>query len=94
MQGDKIKTYKLVRNKDINGLSGTGDVAIIAAFPSGRAVMEWTASNHATLTIFNGGIEEIAQIHGHNGNSVIVSLDEPKKHNQKRFRRRSRGKNK
>lgn len=77
MQGDKIKTYRLVRNKDVNGLSGTGVVALIAVFPSGRAIMEWIASNHPTVSIFNGGVEEILLIHGHNGSSVIESLDEP-----------------
>lgn len=77
MQGDTIKLYKLVRNKDVTGLSGTGDVAFIAKLPSGRCVMEWT-SNHPTITIF-ANLDELILIHGHNGSSVLECLDEPKK---------------
>lgn len=79
MEGDKIKLYKLVRKKDIHGVSGIGLIALIAVFPSGRAILEWVSSNHPTLTIFNGGIQEIELIHGHNGTTTVEKLDEKKK---------------
>lgn len=78
MDGDSIKLYKLVRKTDINKVSGIGVVALIAVMPSGKAVMEWIASNHPTISIFNN-LEEITLIHGHNGASVVESIQEPKK---------------
>lgn len=73
MHGDTIKTYKLVRNKDVTGVSGTGIVGFIAELPSGRCVLEWI-SNHPTITIFNN-IKEIELIHGHDGKSVIKCIE-------------------
>jgi hypothetical protein len=81
MDGDSIKLYKLVRKLDVNKMSGTGVVALIAVMPSGRAIMEWIASNHPTISIFNN-LEEITLIHGHNGASVVESMQEPKKRNR------------
>lgn len=77
MHGDKIALYQLIRKQDVHGISGTGVVALIAVMPSGRAIMEWTASNHPTLTIF-ANIQEIELIHGHGGASVVKLVKEEK----------------
>ena len=68
------RTFTLVRNTDVSGISGTGDVAFGVEFPDGQVVMRWNTST-ATTSIF-ANIQDVDTIHGHEGSSVIVWDDE------------------
>lgn len=73
LDGYYIKTFKLVRNKDVTGISGTGIVAVGCYFQSfgGLAVMQWL-TEFASTAWYIGGWEQIELIHGHNGKTQIV----------------------
>lgn len=83
MKGDEVKPFFLLRHVDLTGVSGTGIVAHGSVLPSGRVVLEWTASNHPTITIMNN-IDEVILLHGHDGNSEIVMGNPPKKRKNKK----------
>lgn len=70
MKLDTIKEFYLLRNKDINGISGTGVIARGVVLPSGRCVMEWQTV-HPTITIF-ANIDEVKFLHGHEGATDVI----------------------
>lgn len=66
--------FQLQRDQDITGVSGTGVVAEGVVLTSGRVVMEWlTAIN--SIVIYPA-IANVEAIHGHDGATRIVWLDE------------------
>jgi hypothetical protein len=68
-----IKTFRLIRDEDVSGVSGTGVVAVGAEFPTGRCIIEWLPGRFdvRSLNIYqNAG--EIEQINGHDGATRIV----------------------
>lgn len=65
-----MKTFKLVRNKDISGVSGTGVVAMGALFPSGRCVIEWVG-NVKSIEILPT-LDDLISIHGHQGCTEVI----------------------
>ena len=72
----KFKEFHLVRTEDVHGVSGCGVVARGIIFPKDeKCVVEWV-SDYDTVTIF-GSLEEIEQIHGHEGRTKVV-MGEPK----------------
>lgn len=71
----KIKTFYLDRIKDVNGLSGTGIVAVGAVYPNGKAHMQWVS--YKTSFEMHDTIENLMDIHGHNGGTVLVWGDPP-----------------
>lgn len=70
MKLDVIQEFYLIRNKDVNGISGTGIVARGVILPTGRCVMEWQTI-HPTITIY-GNIDEIKFLHGHEGATEVI----------------------
>jgi hypothetical protein len=70
---ESFKRFKLVRDKDISGVSGTGVVAIGVVFPSHKAVVEWQTVTPST-TIFTS-IVDVESIHGHDGATHIEYID-------------------
>ena len=66
----KPRTFRLVRIKDISGVSGKGLVAEGVVFHDGQAILSWFGRFH-TLEIAPS-IEEIEQIHGHGGLTKVV----------------------
>ncbi|WP_413172940.1 hypothetical protein [Anabaena azotica] len=73
LEGYNLKTFQLVRKKDVTGISGTGVVAVGCYFQScgGIAVMQWLGEVTSTAW-YTGGVEQIELIHGHNGKTQIV----------------------
>lgn len=65
-----MKTFQLVRLKDVSGVSGTGVVAEGVVFHDGQVVMSWFGRHH-TLEICPT-IEDVEAIHGHHGATRIV----------------------
>jgi len=64
-----MTTFRLVRAEDVSGVSGTGVVAEGVRFHDGQCVMSWFGRHH-TLEIAPR-IEDIVEIHGHSGKTVI-----------------------
>lgn len=67
------RRWRLVRNTDVNGISGTGVVAYGVQFPDGTVAYRWN-SDTAT-TVVADSIETVASIHGHDGATVVEWLD-------------------
>lgn len=66
----------MCRTKDESGVSGEGLVAEGALFSSGKCVLSWTSNIHS-IEIYDS-FDEILTIHGHNGKTQIVWIDEEK----------------
>ena len=71
----KIKTFYLMRHSDVNGLSGTGVVAVGVVYPDGKAHMQWTSYKKSFEMHEN--VESLMDIHGHAGATELVYGDPP-----------------
>lgn len=60
-----MKTFKLVRETDVSGISGTGIVGEGVIFSDGRVAMRWLTTT-ATTVVFDC-IDDVETIHGHGG---------------------------
>ena len=80
----KVKPFYLLRVVDINGISGTGVVAIGVVLPSGSAILEW-CSFESSINIYKN-LDHVKDIHGHEGKTTIIMGHPPseKKLNGKR----------
>lgn len=68
-----MKRFNLVRNEDETGVSGTGLVAQGVEFDDGTCAMRWLTSK-ASTAVYND-ILDLEDIHGHNGKTVVVWID-------------------
>lgn len=75
----KDRRFNLVRTDDLTGMSGTGVVASgIRWGDDGRVAMRWHPPNPsitARSTGFYDSIEELIEIHGHDGRATIDWID-------------------
>lgn len=77
-----IRRFLLVRDRDDNGISGTGTVAEGVEWSDGTAVIRWTVgpgvpgAGYPTTAHHDGGIESVMAIHGHHGTTHIHWLDD------------------
>ena len=69
------RRFALVRDADISGVSGVGVVAFGVEFPDGRCATRWNAAL-AQTTVWDT-IDHIKAIHGHEGSTRLVWLDQP-----------------
>lgn len=69
--------FRLVRYEDVNGVSGTGTVAFgtYYPFPNDRATLAWCSDTNS-VAVFDS-IEDIEEIHGHDGRAEIEWIDDP-----------------
>lgn len=74
-----MRTFQLVRDVDISGVSGTGPVAEGVEFSDGVVALRWlvppdqAGHGYPTSVVFHDrGLESVERIHGHNGNTRIV----------------------
>ena len=68
------RRFQLHRKADPTGVSGTGIVAEGCLFSNNECVVKWL-SKRASTTMYNN-ISDVVAIHGHEGDTVIVWLDE------------------
>jgi hypothetical protein len=76
-----VNTFKLVRDVDLTGLSGTGEVAEGVEFSDGTVAVRWAelpedSENYkrgvrATTVLFQN-IKAVLALHGHNGATRLV----------------------
>lgn len=70
----KTRTFKLHRDIDESGVSGTGIVAEGCLFGDGKVAMRWTTTT-ASTTLFDS-LEHVLKVHGHAGKTRLVFDDE------------------
>jgi len=71
----KIKTFYLMRHSDVNGLSGTGVVAVGVVYPNGRAHMQWISFKSSFE--MHDSVDSLIDIHGHGGSTQLIWGDPP-----------------
>jgi hypothetical protein len=71
------RRFRLVREVDSTGISGTGVVAFGTEFPDGVCVTRWrleTGSGVSQTCVWDS-LDDIRAIHGHNGSTRIEFID-------------------
>lgn len=69
------KRFFLAREMDVSGVSGTGIVAEGVEFSNGKVVMCWLTNDVHSIVIHDS-IEALLSVHGHNGSTEVVWLDQ------------------
>lgn len=69
-----MRRFYLKRNVDVSGVSGVGAVLEGCQFDDLRVVVTWLSEKHV-IAMYDD-IETIIAIHGHNGSSEIVWIDD------------------
>lgn len=64
-----MRTFRVVRHKDMSGVSGIGTVAEGVEFDDGQVVICWLSKYHS-IGVFDN-ILCLQKIHGHEGATVI-----------------------
>lgn len=72
--GAAFRRFALWRDEDQTGVSGTGTVAEGVQFGDGRCAMRWLTP--VTSGAFYDSISDVESIHGHNGATKVVWLDD------------------
>jgi hypothetical protein len=77
-----MRTFRLIRDEDPTGISGTGEVAEGVEFYDGVVVMRWRGpiehpwgTTEAT-TVVHPNIQNVEHLHGHNGQTHIEWEDQ------------------
>lgn len=70
LKDSRMRTFKLVRNEDESGISGTGVVAEGIEFSNGMCAMSWLTNMHSVAVYPNA--KQLEAIHGHNGRTAMV----------------------
>jgi len=63
-----MRTFKLVRDEDVSGISGTGVVARGVEFGNGTTVMQW--DNTGSICIY-ASVDVLESVHGHEGRTRV-----------------------
>jgi hypothetical protein len=65
-----VKVFHLFRHTDVNGLSGTGVVAVGVVYPNGKAHMQWVSFKSSFE--MHDSVEALIDIHGHHGATELI----------------------
>ena len=65
-----MRTFKLVREEDVSGVSGVGEVAEGVEFHDKQCVLSWFGAHHSLEV--HPSIDDIIAIHGHQGRTKVV----------------------
>lgn len=71
-----FRRFRLVRDVDVTGVSGTGVVAEGVEFSSGRVAMEWCSQFPTSVVFHDRGVESVQHVHGHGGATRMEYLDD------------------
>ena len=66
--------FRLIRDEDVTGVSGTGIVAEGTLFSSGAVVVAWLGEDPSVVH-WPKGMESVEKINGHGGKTRIVWED-------------------
>jgi len=84
-----VRKFVLVRDHDLSGVSGVGEVAEGVVFSDGTVALLWK-SDHAS-TAFYASVRDVERIHGHNGCTRMVFPEEQSSLPRARDGKRPRG---
>lgn len=68
------RRFRLVRDVDVTGVTGTGPVADGVMWPDGTASVRWRG-DHPSIVFWDRGWESVERIHGHGGHTRIEWVD-------------------
>jgi hypothetical protein len=71
-----MRTFELHRDVDKTGVSGTGVVAEGIEFSDGVVCLHWISEWPSSIVHYERGMEAVEMVHGHNGSTRIVFLNE------------------
>lgn len=72
-----MRTFKLVRDTDVTGVSGTGVVAEGVEFSDGTVAMRWLTEWPTSVVFHDRGMAAVEKVHGHGGATrIVVNTDE------------------
>lgn len=74
----KARRFLLMRDVDVTGTSGTGEVAEGVMFRSGQVALTWL-SPYTSVAVY-ANMEVVEHLHGHGGNTRIVWIDQAPAH--------------
>lgn len=72
----KRRTFVLQRDKDISGVSGTGEIAEGTLYSNGVVTVTWYGE-HSSTSVWTS-MESMLAIHGHQGATRVVWDDVPR----------------
>ncbi len=75
-RGGDARLFYLQRDVDVSGVSGTGIVAWGILFPGNVVALRWTSKWPTSVVFHERGIESVEAVHGHDGKTRIVWLDD------------------
>ena len=76
MDSAHARRFELHRDEDATGISGTGIVAEGVEFRDGVVCLRWLTEWPSSVVHYERGMESVEAIHGHNGRTRIVMLDD------------------
>lgn len=71
-----MRRFELHRDTDVSGVSGTGLVAEGVEFTGGTVALRWHGRWPTSVVFHDRGIDAVRQVHGHDGRTRVVWLDE------------------
>jgi len=71
-----VRRFELHRFADVTGVSGTGVVAEGVEFEDGVVCLHWMGQWPSSVVHYDRGMESVEHVHGHEGNTRIVFIDE------------------
>lgn len=75
-----MRRFHLQRTEDLSGKSGTGVVAQGVQFDDGSCAMRWLTDTASTAVYASAA--DVETIHGHEGRTRLVWLDQPERARQ------------
>jgi hypothetical protein len=70
-----MRRFKLIRDEDITGMSGTGHVGDGVQFENDVVVLRWRTEWPTSVVFYDRGVESVEALHGHNGRTHIEWID-------------------
>lgn len=70
------RRFRLIRDEDPTGMSGTGFVAEGVEFEDGCVAIRWRSNWPTSVVFHDRGIESVEELHGHGGLTRIEWVDE------------------
>lgn len=65
--------YKMVREMDESGVSGTGCVAWVIDWPTNFVTLGWTTDPHNSVATYES-MRAVQEIHGHGGSTKFIQM--------------------
>jgi hypothetical protein len=66
-----MKVFNLIRYVDVTGVSGTGIVATVVQFDSGKCVVAWEVPDRPKSIAVYDSLAEVKAVHLHDGKSIL-----------------------